>query len=68
LPYPFSSPPRIEEIGSAEYYGKGYQDILTHKPSIAKARMLLGCQPKMSLDDALRLTCDAFPADWLETV
>jgi len=68
LPFPSSSPPWIEEIGSTEYYGKGYHDILTHKPSAAKARMLLGCQPRMSLDDALRLTCDAFLADWLETV
>ena len=65
---PGYAPPRIEEIGSEEYYGKGYQDILTRKPSISKARKLLGWQPKMSLDDALRLTFDAFLADWLRTV
>jgi len=64
---PGYAPPRIEEIGSAEYYGKGYQDILTRKPSIQKARKLLGWQPRVSLDDALRLTFDAFLADWVKT-
>jgi nucleoside-diphosphate-sugar epimerase len=62
------APPRIEEIGSAEYYGKGYQDIITRKPSILKARKLLGWQPRVPLDDALRLTFDAFLSDWLKTV
>jgi nucleoside-diphosphate-sugar epimerase len=57
--------PRIEEVGSHEYYGKGYQDILTRKPSIAKARRLLDWRPRVSLDEALRLTFDAFLADWL---
>jgi len=65
---PNHTPPRIEEVSSAEYYGKGYQDILTRKPSIAKARKLLGWEPKVPLDDALRLTFDAFLADWLKTV
>jgi UDP-4-amino-4-deoxy-L-arabinose formyltransferase/UDP-glucuronic acid dehydrogenase (UDP-4-keto-hexauronic acid decarboxylating) len=62
---PGYAPPRIEEVGSASYYGKGYQDILTRKPSIAKARTLLGWEPKVALDEALRLTFDAFLQDWL---
>jgi nucleoside-diphosphate-sugar epimerase len=57
--------PRIEEVSSKEYYGSGYQDILTRKPSIAKARRFLGWEPRVSLDEALRLTFDAFLQDWL---
>ena len=59
------TPPRIEEVNSASYYGKGYQDILTRKPSIAKARKLLGWSPKVSMDEALEMTFDAFLKDWL---
>ena len=62
---PNYAPPRIEEVSSASYYGTGYQDILTRKPSIAKARKVLGWSPKVSLDKALELTFDAFLADWL---
>ena len=58
-------PPVIEEVTSANFYGKGYQDILTRKPSIEKARTLLGWEPKVSVDEALRLTFEAFLEDWL---
>ncbi len=63
---PGYAPPRIEEVNSASYYGKGYQDILTRKPKVAKAKQLLGWEPKVGLDEALELTFDAFLADWLE--
>ena len=62
---PHYFPSQIEEVSSASYYGKGYQDILTRKPSIAKARALLGWAPKVALDEALELTFEAFLADWL---
>ena len=62
---PNYTPPRIEEVGAQQYYGTGYQDILTRKPSIAKARSLLGWEPRVPLDEALRLTFDAFLLDWL---
>jgi nucleoside-diphosphate-sugar epimerase len=57
--------PRIEGIDSGTYYGKGYQDILTRKPSVEKAKRLLGWTPATGLDEALAVTFDAFLADWL---
>ena len=58
-------PPRIEDVSATTYYGKGYQDILTRKPSIEKARTLLGWEPHVSLHDALARTLDAFLDEWL---
>jgi UDP-4-amino-4-deoxy-L-arabinose formyltransferase/UDP-glucuronic acid dehydrogenase (UDP-4-keto-hexauronic acid decarboxylating) len=57
-------PARIEVVGSETYYGKGYQDILTRKPSIRKAQRILGWTPKVSLDDTLARTFDAFLEEW----
>ncbi|MFH1090096.1 MAG: NAD-dependent epimerase/dehydratase family protein, partial [Pseudomonadota bacterium] len=50
----------IIEVGHEEYYGKGYQDIVSRKPSIEKARRLLGWEPKTGLDEALRDTLEFF--------
>ncbi len=36
----------IIEVPAETYYGKGYQDIYTRKPSIEKARTLLGWSPQ----------------------
>ena len=58
-------PPRVEKVQAQAYYGQGYQDILTRKPSIEKARRLLGWEPKVSLDEALARTVDAFLDDWI---
>lgn len=49
----------IETSGEA-YYGKGYQDILTRKPSISKARRLLGWEPHTDLRTSLKFTLDSF--------
>jgi nucleoside-diphosphate-sugar epimerase len=51
-----------ENIGTSadDYYGKGYQDILTRKPSIEKAGQLLGWQPQTDLRTSLKYTLDAF--------
>jgi nucleoside-diphosphate-sugar epimerase len=50
----------IVETPHEDYYGKGYQDITTRKPSIAKARALLGWEPKTDLTTSLKITLDAF--------
>lgn len=51
---------KIIEVSHKAYYGEGYQDIISRKPSIEKARSLLGWEPKVSLNDALRFTLDFF--------
>ncbi len=45
---------------SADYYGKGYQDVIHRKPSIRKAKVLLGWEPKVSMLDSVRTTMDFF--------
>ena len=50
----------IVDVSSGEYYGEGYQDILTRVPSIRRARQILGWEPRVDLDEALRLTVDFY--------
>ncbi|MBW6485604.1 MAG: bifunctional UDP-4-keto-pentose/UDP-xylose synthase [Syntrophobacterales bacterium] len=50
----------IIEVSSQDFYGKGYQDIITRTPSIEKARRLLDWTPRINLDDSLRMTLYAF--------
>ena len=50
----------IVNVSSGDYYGEGYQDILTRVPSIRRARELLGWEPKVLLDEALWLTVDFY--------
>ncbi len=51
---------RLVEVGSRDYYGDGYQDILTRVPSIRRAQKLLGWEPRVALDEAIRLTVDFY--------
>jgi UDP-4-amino-4-deoxy-L-arabinose formyltransferase/UDP-glucuronic acid dehydrogenase (UDP-4-keto-hexauronic acid decarboxylating) len=50
----------IIEVSSDEYYGEGYQDISSRKPSIKKAQELLGWEPVVDLGSALKKTLDFF--------
>ncbi len=60
-------PPTIEHVDAGTFYGKGYEDILTRKPSIKKAREVLGWTPKIGLADAIERTLDAFLDEWNQT-
>ena len=51
---------KIVEVSSADYYGSGYQDILTRVPSIRRAREVLGWEPKVSMEDGIRRTLDYY--------
>lgn len=50
----------IVEVNAETYYGKGYQDIYTRKPSIEKAKALLGWKPDIGLEESLKMTLYAF--------
>ncbi len=50
----------IVDISADNYYGKGYQDIYTRKPSIEKAKKLLQWEPKIGLEESMRLTLNSF--------
>jgi UDP-4-amino-4-deoxy-L-arabinose formyltransferase/UDP-glucuronic acid dehydrogenase (UDP-4-keto-hexauronic acid decarboxylating) len=50
----------IMERSSESYYGKGYQDIYTRKPSIEKAKRILGWEPRIGLKEAMQKTLYAF--------
>ena len=50
----------IVDVSSSDYYGEGYQDILTRVPSIRRAREAFGWEPKVGLEEALRRTVDFY--------
>lgn len=52
--------PKIIEVSSGTFYGKGYQDISFRVPSIKKARTIIGWTPKVDLDTALRKTLEYY--------
>ncbi len=51
---------RLVEVTSGEFYGSGYQDILTRVPSVRAAKEKLGWEPITAIDDALRKTLDFY--------
>lgn len=52
--------PEIVEVPSGTFYGRGYQDITRRVPSIRKAREVLGWEPRVDLDTALKRTLDYY--------
>jgi nucleoside-diphosphate-sugar epimerase len=51
---------KIVDVSSEEYYGKGYQDMLTRVPSIRNAKRCLGWAPVTGIDEALRKTLEFY--------
>ncbi len=49
----------IVSVDACTFYGPGYQDMERRRPSVAKARKLLGWEPRVDLDEALQRTLDA---------
>lgn len=50
----------IIEVYSKDFYGEGYQDIDFRVPSIKKARQIIGWEPVVDLDTALKRTLDYY--------
>jgi nucleoside-diphosphate-sugar epimerase len=51
---------KLVEVTSGNFYGKGYQDMLTRVPSVRNAKEKLGWEPKTSVEDALRKTLEFY--------
>jgi UDP-4-amino-4-deoxy-L-arabinose formyltransferase/UDP-glucuronic acid dehydrogenase (UDP-4-keto-hexauronic acid decarboxylating) len=58
----------FHEIESGEYYGRGYQDVTHRRPSIKKARKLLGWNPTCKLEDSIAETLDFFLREIAESM
>jgi UDP-4-amino-4-deoxy-L-arabinose formyltransferase/UDP-glucuronic acid dehydrogenase (UDP-4-keto-hexauronic acid decarboxylating) len=58
----------FHEIESGEYYGRGYQDVTHRRPSIKKARKLLGWNPACKLEDSVAETLDFFLQEIAESM
>lgn len=53
----------IDFIPYDQAYEEGFEDMQRRVPDISKATALTGYSPKISIDEALRLTCDWFRED-----
>jgi nucleoside-diphosphate-sugar epimerase len=51
---------RIVEVNSADYYGKGYQDVQNRVPGIENTMQELGWAPKVDMATALRRIFDSY--------
>ena len=50
----------LAEVSSGDYYGEGYQDILTRVPSIENGRKHLAWEPTVDLRESLRRTIEYY--------
>ncbi len=57
----------FQEVESNRYYGQGYQDVAHRKPSIRKARKLLGWNPAIPLETSVDETLDFFLQEAVES-
>jgi len=51
---------KMVETSSADYYGKGYQDVQNRVPKIANTMADLGWAPKVAMQEALKHIFDAY--------
>jgi UDP-4-amino-4-deoxy-L-arabinose formyltransferase/UDP-glucuronic acid dehydrogenase (UDP-4-keto-hexauronic acid decarboxylating) len=50
----------IVETSSGDFYGKGYQDVLSRTPSIKRMQETFGFNPKMGMKESLAKSLDFF--------
>lgn len=55
--------PQLLDVEAEEFYGSGYEDMVTRKPAIDKAQGVLGWNPEVDLETALDKTFQAFFED-----
>jgi UDP-apiose/xylose synthase len=61
---PGGDEPAIERVSAEAFYGPGYEDSDRRVPDIAKARRLLGWEPRTALRPALRATMSHYIRDY----
>jgi nucleoside-diphosphate-sugar epimerase len=54
---------KIREVGSADFYGKGYEDVQTRVPWIENTKSDLGWAPKGTMAEILQAVFDAYAAE-----
>lgn len=57
----------FQNVESAQYYGRGYQDVEHRRPSIKKARKLLHWNPTIGLRESVETTVDFFLKEAVES-
>ncbi len=56
LPAPYPEKLNLRSVSAEEFYGPGYQDVDYRVPDITSAKQVLGWEPKIPLEEALRRT------------